>query len=223
MWDKKIKTLILQKTLQSQYKLSFCFSWIQFVITSSVLMQSMCYCQNKTVIKQLLNGFQQHRINTLTNMAAIGMGWAAVPLKCFLFCDVRQVHFRTTGQWIHGYIVYMFSEKCRSRIWCNSSYEQFSNWNHRSVTVHAYWGILYSTRETATCLDTGIPHWEAHPLWTVPAYVGRLTQCIVYSLQNCCKFGASIENGGPDYWCINALFGLDELIHLTDYPVVGTE
>ena len=30
-------------------------------------MQSMCYCQNKTVIKQLLNGFQQQRVNILFN------------------------------------------------------------------------------------------------------------------------------------------------------------
>ena len=114
MRDKKIKTLILQKTLQSHHKLSICFLQIQFVITSSILMHSMCYCQNKTFMKQLLKGFQQQRVNTLTNMAAIRMGCVEVPVKCFLFCDVwhiyLRVHFRTTGQWIHGYIVQMFQK-----------------------------------------------------------------------------------------------------------------
>ena len=101
---------------------------------------SMSYCQNKTVMKQLFEGFQQQRVNTLTNTAAIRMGCAGVPLKCLWFCDVRHIfvspfsHNTSVNRWIY---FYMFSEKCRLTIWCNSSCEWFSIWNHRWVIVQA--------------------------------------------------------------------------------------
>ena len=60
-----------------------------------------------TAIKQLFKGFQQQRVNTLTDMAAIRMDCAGVPLKCFLFCDVRHklvnpfLHNRSVNAWIY--------------------------------------------------------------------------------------------------------------------------
>ena len=115
MRDKKIKTLILQKTLQSQYKLSICFLQIQFVITSSILMHSVCNCQNKTFINQLLKVFQQQRVNTSTNMAAIRMGCAGVLVKYFLFWDVWHIFAspfsrnRSVNTWV--YCLYVLRKK----------------------------------------------------------------------------------------------------------------
>ena len=62
--------------------------------------------------KQLLEGFQQQRVNTLTNMTAIRMGCAGVPVKYFLFCDVWHIfaspfsHNRSVNTWI--YCLYVF-------------------------------------------------------------------------------------------------------------------